>query len=104
MLGWLKKKIERNAFEKQVDTIWKAMGVSQDLREPNDRGSLRSYNVERELQELNGFEEDVNLVRTKNGISLLKKQNGEPVPIALAVSKEDLEKNQTMSKMGFLYI
>jgi len=32
------------------------------------------------------------LVRTKNGISLLKKQNGEPVPIALAVSKEDLEK------------
>ena len=105
MLGWIKKKIEKSACEKQVDTIWKAMGVSQDLREVNDRGTLRSFSVERDMGELNGFEYDVNLVRTKESIFIIKKQNGEPVPAALSISKEDLQKVPSEVEDGvFVYL
>jgi len=83
MFGWLKKKIEKRAFEKQVDTIWKAFGVSQDLREQGDNGKLRSFNVDGDISELNGFEEEVSIVRTKDGVVILKKGNGEQISRSL---------------------
>ncbi len=90
MFGWLKKKIEKRTFEKQVDTIWKVFGVSQDLREQSDNGKLRSFNVDGDITELNGFEEEVSIVRTKDGVIILKKSNGEQISNSLL--KDDVIK------------